>query len=62
MIATLNNAWTAANAVVVSAVRRLLEARRRRIAQERKFYRDLDAYCRVHDLPPPIEDEWRMNR
>jgi hypothetical protein len=42
------------------SVRDLIEARRRRIEHERKFYRELRAYCRTNNLSPICEDDWRL--
>jgi hypothetical protein len=40
-------------------VRNLMEARKRGIEQDRKFYRELRAYCRANNLSPVCEDDWR---
>jgi hypothetical protein len=40
-------------------LRRFLQARKRRIEQEREFYRSLGAYCRAKNLSPVCEDDWK---
>jgi hypothetical protein len=41
-------------------LRRLLAARKRKIAREREFYRNLNAYCRANNLSPVCEDDWKV--
>jgi hypothetical protein len=38
---------------------RLMEARRRRVQQDREFYRILRAYCRANNLPCACADDWK---
>jgi hypothetical protein len=62
IVARLMNAAASGKALLAGSVRRLIEARRRRIAHEREFYRNLDAYCRAHDVPCVCEDDWKTGR
>jgi hypothetical protein len=36
-----------------------LQARRRRIEQEKEFYRRLQAYCRANNLPAVCGEDWK---
>jgi hypothetical protein len=40
-------------------VRHIIMARKRRLARERRFYRDLIAHCRANDLPLLIAEDWK---
>jgi hypothetical protein len=40
-------------------LRRMLQARKHRVEQEREFYRKLGAYCRANNLSPICEDDWK---
>jgi hypothetical protein len=44
---------------LTSYVFRLAEARKRRIAHDQEFYRNLKAYCRVNNISPVCEDDWK---
>jgi hypothetical protein len=44
---------------LASCVHSLIEARRRRIEEDKKFYRELRAYCRANNISPVCEDDWR---
>ena len=44
---------------LASGARDLIEARRRRIAEDKEFYRRLGAYCRANHLSPVCEDDWK---
>jgi uncharacterized protein YgiB involved in biofilm formation len=46
-------------ALFASYVRRLAEANKRRLEQERAFYRNLNAYCRANNLSTICEDDWK---
>jgi hypothetical protein len=35
------------------------QARKRRLEQERAFYRNLNAYCRANNLSTICEDDWK---
>lgn len=39
--------------------RRLIKARRLRLARDREFLRSYNDYCRAHNLSPLSEDQWR---
>jgi hypothetical protein len=52
-------AWSVAKGSVVSRVRHLAEARRRRREHDQQFYRDLKAYCRAHNVSHVCEDDWK---
>jgi len=41
------------------ALRHLVMSRKRRLARERRFYRDLIAHCRANDLPLVIAEDWK---
>ena len=45
--------------MLAASVRQVVEARKRRLEQEQAFYRELNAYCRSHDLSPICEDDWK---
>jgi len=45
--------------VFTSFIRARIWARRRRIEQEREFYRKLAAHCRANDLSPICNDDWK---
>ena len=62
IVARLTNVAARGKARLADSIRRLVEARRRRIAHEREFYRNLDAYCRAHDVPCVCEDDWKTGR
>jgi hypothetical protein len=40
-------------------LRSLLDARRRKIEQEKDFYRSLATYCRANNVSPVCEDDWK---
>ena len=50
---------TKSKALLAGWLRRLLEARKRGIEQEREFYRNLNAYCRANNLSSICEDDWK---
>jgi hypothetical protein len=51
---------TRSRALLAAWLRRLLEARKRRMEREREFYRSLNAYCRANNLFPICEDDWKI--
>jgi hypothetical protein len=51
---------TRSRALLADWLRRLLEARKRRMEREREFYRSLNAYCRANNLSPICEDDWKV--
>ena len=59
MVASIMKTLARSKALLARYVRSLLEARRRRIEHEREFYRNLKAYCRVNNLSPICEDDWK---
>lgn len=59
MLARVVTTLAKSNAPLAGYVSRLIEARRRRIAHEREFYRNLKAYCRANNLSPVCEDDWK---
>jgi len=46
-------------ALIVRHVRRLIEARRRRVTCEQEFYRAYEASCRANNLRPVWAEDWR---
>jgi hypothetical protein len=46
-------------ALLADRVRDVVAARKRRREQEQAFYRNLNDYCRAHDLPSICEDDWK---
>src|SRR5262245_9007551 len=60
-----HTAWSAREALrscrtaLASFFRSRLEARRRRIEQDKEFYQKLAAYCRANNLSPICEDDWK---
>jgi len=46
-------------ALIVRHIRRLVEARRRRVTHEQEFYRAYEAYCRANKLRPVWAEDWR---
>jgi hypothetical protein len=46
-------------ALIVRHVRRLIEARRRRVTYEQEFYRAYEAYCRANNLRPVWAEDWK---
>jgi hypothetical protein len=59
MVARLANTFAKNKALLAHYIRGLVEARRQRLEHEREFYRNLKAYCRVNNLSPICEDDWR---
>ena len=59
LVARVVNICATAKSPLACRVRGLVEARRRRAAQDREFYRNLDAYCRANNLSPVCEDDWK---
>jgi hypothetical protein len=51
---------TRSKALLAGWLRRLLEARKRRIEREREFYHSLNTYCRTNNLSPICEDDWKV--
>jgi hypothetical protein len=43
-------------------IRSFQEARIRRKEQSDNFYRDLNDYCRAHNVSPMCEDDWKTHR
>lgn len=46
-------------AMVASRIRARIQARRRRIEQEKEFYLKLAAYCRSNNLPAICAEDWK---
>jgi hypothetical protein len=44
---------------LATLIRARLQARRRRIEQEKEFYRRLNTYCRAHNLPAVCAEDWK---
>jgi hypothetical protein len=59
IIARLANSFVKNRVVLAHYVRGLVEARRQRLEHERKFYRNLKAFCRANNLSPICEDDWK---
>jgi hypothetical protein len=59
MATRLADASAKSKALLASYIRRLVEARRRRIEQDREFYQKLKAYCRANNLSSVCEDDWK---
>jgi lipoate synthase len=59
MAAHAVNTFAKGQARLASYIRRLIEARRRRIEQDREFYQKLKAYCRNNNLSSVCEDDWK---
>lgn len=53
------NSFARSKALLASYIRRLIEARRRRIEHEREFYQKFKAYCRANNLTCVCEDDWK---
>ncbi len=64
--ATLANralsALKATRAGIANGVHHLVEARKHRRKHDEKFYRDLKAYCRAHNVSHVCEDDWKTRR
>jgi hypothetical protein len=58
-LAQLANGLAAGKALVGCQMQRLVEGRKRRLAHEREFYRNLKAYCRANNLAFVCEDDWK---
>jgi uncharacterized protein YgiB involved in biofilm formation len=59
MVARLANTFAKNKAVLAHYVSGLVEARRQRLEHDRKFYRNLNAYCRANNLSPICADDWK---
>lgn len=59
MVARAVDTITRSQAPLACWLRRLIEARRRRIEHEREFYRKLKAYSRANNVSPICEDDWK---
>jgi hypothetical protein len=59
IVARFANTFAKNKALFAHYVRGLVEARKRRLEHERKFYRNLKAYCRANNLSPICEDDWK---
>jgi hypothetical protein len=55
-VATMARTWRTALATFIGA---RLQARRRRIEQEKEFYRRLQAHCRANNLPAVCGEDWK---
>jgi hypothetical protein len=58
-IARLVGALRSYRATLVALVHERIEARTRRIEQDKEFYRKLADYCRANNLSPICEDDWK---
>jgi hypothetical protein len=47
---------------LVGLLQQWIEARKRKAAHDRAFYRNLRAYCAAHNVPVVCEDDWRTSR
>ena len=56
-IAALMKSFTTRESALASFVRERIEARKRSIEQDKKFYRKLNAYC--NNLSAVCEDDWK---
>ena len=59
IVADATRAFVRAKIWVASFTSDLREARARRLAEEREFYRKLGAYCRANGISPTCEDDWK---
>lgn len=46
-------------AMLASGIRARIQARRRRVEQEKEFYQKLAAYCRSNNLPVVCGEDWK---
>ena len=58
-IAALMKSFTTRKSALASLLRQRIEARKRSIARDKKFYRKLNAYCRANNLSAICEDDWK---
>ena len=58
-VARIVNMLANSKALLARYIRRLVEARRRRIEHEREFYRNLRSYCLANKLSPVCADDWK---
>jgi hypothetical protein len=47
------------HAAAAAFIRARLQARRRRIEQEKQFYLRFQAYCRANNLPVVCSEDWK---
>jgi hypothetical protein len=58
-VVRVTNLFADCTVLLARCVRGLIETRRRRIAHDEQFYRELRVYCRANNVSPVCEDDWR---
>jgi hypothetical protein len=58
-VVQVTNTFADCMALLARCVRGLIEMRRRRVAHDEQFYRELRVYCRANNVSPICEDDWR---
>jgi hypothetical protein len=59
MLSRIMHALVKGKTLLANHLRRIGDARRRRIEHDREFYRKLKAYCRASNISAVCEDDWR---